>query len=295
MNVISEEILGSSILIVDDQTANVLLLRSMLTDAGYSNISTTTQSAQVRQMHQENHYDLILLDLNMPEVDGFEVMRQLGADIVDDYLSVIVITAQPAHKQRALDAGARDFISKPFDFLEAKTRIRNTLVVRQLYRQLQRHRNELEQRVADRTAELLASEMRFKRLTELAADWYWEQDENGKLRAVNGPVLETVGQCIGAFMGDAEAVAEDGWNPQERLLLKQMIESRRPFIDFVFGRVREGGVLQQFRVSGEPMLDSECRYVGYRGIGAEVQPPWPVPVAVPAPSPAPSPAPTLHS
>lgn len=285
MNISSAEILGSSILIVDDKAANVLLLERLLSRAGYTQVSSTMLPSQVPEWHRENRYDLILLDMHMPGVDGFEVMRLLKSDIDHDYLPVIVVTAQPGLKQRALDVGARDFISKPFDQLEAMTRIRNMLEVRQLYRKLERHRDELEQRVAERTAELQASETRFRRLTELAADWYWEQDENGKFRAVSGLVQETVGQCLGAFLGGdgaLELVEADGWNPQERAVLMQMIESRSPFLDFVFSRILAGGVQQQFRVSGEPMLDAGSRFVGYRGIGAEVQPSRPLPVPVPA-------------
>ena len=98
-----------------------------------------------------------------------------------------MITAQPGHKLRALQAGAKDFVSKPFDLIEVQTRIHNMLEVRLLYKQLENYNKVLEQTVAERTAELRESEARFRRLTELASDWYWEQDEKGNFTKVYGP------------------------------------------------------------------------------------------------------------
>src|SRR5471030_2890310 len=121
-------------------------------------------------MHRKNHYDLILLDLQMPGMDGFQVMEALKTNDADSYLPVIVLTAQPGHKLRALQAGAKDFISKPFDMVEVKTRIHNMLEVRLLYKQLENYNEILEQMVQERTAELLESEARYRSLTELAYD-----------------------------------------------------------------------------------------------------------------------------
>ncbi|MFH2119991.1 MAG: sigma-54 dependent transcriptional regulator, partial [Pseudomonadota bacterium] len=104
-----------------------------------------------------NHYDLILLDLLMPGMDGFQVMEDLKEIETDGYLPVLVITAQPAHKQRALEAGAKDFISKPFDLLEVQTRIHNLLEVRLLYKKIENYNKVLEQRVEERTVELRAA------------------------------------------------------------------------------------------------------------------------------------------
>lgn len=131
------ELLNASILIVDDEISNIQLLEQMLTDAGYINISSTLEPHSVSALHSASHHDLILLDLEMPGMDGFEVMESIRSDKNDDYLPVIVISAQPDHKLRALQAGAKDFISKPFDLLEVKTRIHNMLEVRLLYRQLE--------------------------------------------------------------------------------------------------------------------------------------------------------------
>ena len=101
-------------------------------------------------------------------------------------------------------AGARDFVSKPFDLVEVKTRIRNMLEVRLLYRRLEGYNKILEQTVAERTAELRESEARYRSLTELASDWYWEQDENMNFTKVSGPVLEMLGIRVDNFSGDAE-------------------------------------------------------------------------------------------
>ena len=104
-----------------------------------------------------------------------------------------MLTAQPGHKLRALQAGAKDFISKPFDLVEVKTRIHNMLEVRLLYKKLENYNKVLEQTVQERTAELRESEARYRSLTELASDWYWEQDESGNFTKVSGPVLEMLG------------------------------------------------------------------------------------------------------
>ncbi len=132
MIVSAAEILNASILIVDDQEANVQLLDQLLTEAGYTCVASTMNPKEVFALHRKHHYDLIVLDLQMPGMDGFHVMEGLKTSDADSYLPVIVLTAQPGHKLRALQAGAKDFISKPFDLVEVKTRIRNMLEVRLL-------------------------------------------------------------------------------------------------------------------------------------------------------------------
>ena len=107
------DILGASILIVDDERINVELLKGMLADVGYRNVSSTTDPRKARPLHQENNYDLILLDLHMPGMDGFEVMEDLKEIEPGGYLPVLVLTAQPKSKLRALRAGARDFSASP--------------------------------------------------------------------------------------------------------------------------------------------------------------------------------------
>ena len=266
------DILDAGILIVDDQEINVSLLDQMLREAGYTSVSSTMDPREVCALHRKNGYDLILLDLQMPAMDGFQVMEALKTNDADGYLPVIVLTAQPGHKLRALQAGAKDFISKPFDLAEVKTRIHNMLEVRMLYRKLESYNEVLEQTVKERTAELRESEARYRSLTELASDWYWEQDENGTFTRVSGPVLEMLGIRVDTLTGDAAVVEVDGWNEEERSKLRATIADRQPFLDFLFSRVNADGSQQQFRVSGEPMFSQACRFIGYRGIGVEITP-----------------------
>jgi PAS domain S-box-containing protein len=269
MNVSDLDILGSRILIVDDQPVNVSLLEQVLADAGYSHVTSTLDPRKAVPLHREHHYDLILLDLQMPGVDGFEVMQRLKSDDPDGYLPVLVITAQPGHKLRALQAGARDFISKPFDLVEVKARIRNMVELRLLYKRLEGHNQLLEQAVQQRTAELRESEARFRSLTELASDWYWEQDDAGTFTRTSGPVLEILGLKVDALKTGKASGLNAGWNEAERSVLQEKIAAREPFLDFVFSRTNTDGSRQQFRVSGEPMFNHLSRFIGYRGIGVE--------------------------
>ena len=140
----SADILHGNILIVDDQAPDVLLLEQMLRGAGYARVTSTRDPQAVCALHRDNHYDLILLDLQMPGMDGFEVMEGLKAIEPDGYIPVLVITAQPGHEQRALQAGAKDFVSKPYEWAEVLMRVHNLLEVRLLYKQIEHHNEVLE-------------------------------------------------------------------------------------------------------------------------------------------------------
>lgn len=261
------QILNAAILIVDDQEANVILLEQMLRNEGYANITTTQNPRDVCPLHAKHRFDLILLDLQMPGMDGFEVIEALKTIDTAAYLPVLVITAQPAHKLRALKAGAKDFVSKPFDFVEVQTRIRNMLEVRLLYRRLDEHNRLLEQTVLERTAELRQSEARFQRFTELSSDWYWEQDAQGRLTHFSGPVEEMLGIGNGAT---SEQLAAAGWNMPEQAALHDKIANRQPFLDLIYSRTLPDGRIQYLQVSGEPMFDGASGFAGYRGIGLDV-------------------------
>ena len=263
------EILKASILIVDDQESNVILLEQMLRSAGYQRITTTMNPRTVCPLHLAHQYDLILLDLQMPDMDGFQVMHALREIETDGYVPVLVITAQPSHKLRALQAGAKDFVAKPFDLVEVQTRIHNMLEVRLLYQRLDNYNKVLEQTVLERTAELRESEARFKSFTKLSSDWYWEQDAHGKFTKFSGPVFEMLGIAADDILGAPSTVLA-GWNAVERAQLDDNIASRRPFLDFVYSRSNADGTMQYLQVSGEPMFDAASRFIGYRGIGMDV-------------------------
>jgi PAS domain S-box-containing protein len=115
---------------------------------------------------------------------------------------------------------------------------------------------------------LRESEERYRSLTELASDWYWEQDENGAFTKVSGPVQEMLG--LQHDVADTGTVRGLGWNEAERQMLQAAIAAREPFLDFVFSRVNADGSQQKFQVSGEPMFGPACRFLGYRGIGMEI-------------------------
>ncbi len=270
MMITSADVLGASILIVDDQDSNVILLEELLRDTGYTQVASTMNPQDVCALHRKHRYDLILLDLQMPVLDGFQVMAGLKTNATESYLPVIVLTAQPGHKLRALQAGAKDFISKPFDLIEVRTRIFNMLEVRLLYKALEKSNDVLARTVQERTAELRESEARFQSLAELASDWYWEQDNMGNFTKVSGPVLEMLGIRVDGLDGEGTINTMAGWNEAERDALHAKINARQPFLDFLFSRVNGDGSRQRYRVSGEPMFDRSGRFTGYRGIGVEL-------------------------
>ncbi len=172
-------VLNARILIVDDLAVNVLLLERMLAGAGYTSVQSTTDPRAVYALHLDRRFDLILLDLQMSGMDGFEVMERLKEIETGGYLPVLVVTAQPGHKLRALRAGARDFISKPFDLAEVLLRVHNMLEVRLLHQETLRlyDRVVAEQRVSERLLlNVLPASIaeRLKGRAEVAADTFTE-------------------------------------------------------------------------------------------------------------------------
>jgi magnesium transporter len=143
------DILNASILIVDDQDFNVSVLDRILRNAGHTSVTSTTHPLEVCGLHKEHRFDLILLDIEMQEMDGFQVMEGLKDIETDNYLPVLVITSQPDYKLRALQLGAKDFISTPFDRAEVLARAHNLLDVRLLHKQSKSHAMALAQKVQE--------------------------------------------------------------------------------------------------------------------------------------------------
>ena len=156
----------AKLLIVDDEAANVMMLEDMLSESGYHEIHGTRNPQEVVDLQRNWSPDLILLDLMMPELDGFGVMAALrAANDGKIPVPVLVLTADisPQTKRLALRSGARDFLTKPFDAVELLLRISSLLEIRFLHRDLQQQNLTLEDRVHERTVELEEAQSRIVR------------------------------------------------------------------------------------------------------------------------------------
>lgn len=159
------DILKAKILIVDDESSNIIVLETALKQAKYSSITSTTDSREAAMLYQELRPDLVLLDLRMPNLDGFEVIEQIKKIEADSYAPILVLTAEsdPSTRLKALQVGARDFLSKPLDLSEVLCRIRNILEVRLLNKNLEVQKDFIEQRVHQRTADLKLANQQLKK------------------------------------------------------------------------------------------------------------------------------------
>ncbi|MBT3923997.1 MAG: response regulator [Nitrospina sp.] len=171
--------LKSKILIVDDEQANISLLEDVLENEGYTHFRSTQDSRKALEMYKEIRPDLVLLDLNMPYLDGFQVIEQLKEFEKNSYAPVLVLTAQSDRQTRlrALSAGARDYIEKPFDITEVTQRISNMLEIRLLHNQVRDQNLVLEEKVRMRTHEL--EETRREAILRLGRAAEYRDNETG--------------------------------------------------------------------------------------------------------------------
>ena len=179
---------AARILIVDDESANVRLLERVLEREGYTHLRSTTDARQALPLYTESRPDLVLLDLAMPHVDGFQILERIKPLVPPKaYLPVLVLTADITMetKRRALESGAKDFLTKPFDQVEVLLRIRNLLETRLLHQELARHNESLEEIVRERTQQLVQTE-KLATMGSLLA---------GVAHELNNPLTVVIGQA----------------------------------------------------------------------------------------------------
>jgi signal transduction histidine kinase len=200
---------AARILIVDDERSMVRLLEELLAHAGYTSLASTSDSREVLSLCAELQPDLILLDLRMPNLDGIEVLRRLKTQRAPAYLPVLVLTADVSResKRAALEAGASDFVTKPFEQIELLLRVRNLLEMRFLHRDLRRQNEDLELRIQERTHQLLEAE-KLATMGNLLA---------GVAHELNSPLSVILGQ-VGLF-------APSGVDPNARARIKDIGEA----------------------------------------------------------------------
>ncbi|MDH5572646.1 MAG: response regulator [Gammaproteobacteria bacterium] len=197
MDMINADITSAGILVVDDELANVKLVEGMFKAHGYTNIITTTDSREVLSLYQNNHIDIILLDLNMPYMDGYDVMAQLIKEYGKSLAPVLILTAQVSaeFKNRAFENGARDYVTKPFDIKEVLSRARN-LIEGQLFHQHLKKQNEvLEQKVQARTKEIYDTRLEIVRCLGRAAEY--RDNETGLHIVRMSKFAELLGRAYG--------------------------------------------------------------------------------------------------
>jgi len=176
---IENDIFQANILIIDDEPANVKLLQKMLEKNGYQNVSGISDSRDVEGLCAGTEFDAFLLDIRMPHIDGYDVMTLLKEKFVNDYMPVLVLTAQIDRETRlkALKYGAKDFLTKPFDQIEALTRIHNLLEVRLMHKRVRDQNIILEEQVQQRTQELY--DTRHEIITRLGMAAEYRDNETG--------------------------------------------------------------------------------------------------------------------
>ncbi len=194
---LEKEIFNAKILIVDDQKLHVELLKDILLKAGYQNIETTTDPQEAVEMYRDMNPDIVLLDLIMPKIDGFSVLAQLKELASDEQLPILVLSPEKGQdvRLRALEAGATDFISKPYEGIEVLVRIRNIIIGHLLHNEVRNQNKILEQKVQERTKELSQTRLDIIRRLAKAAEF---RDEDTGIHIIR---MSKLCALIGAQMG----------------------------------------------------------------------------------------------
>lgn len=204
-----EELKEARILVVDDEPANVAALSKLLSRAGYDTVESTTDSRTALQAYRDLEPDLVLLDLHMPHLDGFQVMAALRPFIpVNAYLPILILTGDQDQevRQRALASGAKDFVTKPFEVTEVLLRIRNLLETRFLHRQLARQNETLEVKVRERTKELAEAQVEILNRLALAAEY--RDDVTGRHAERVGIVSSMIAEALGLHTEEVRLIRQ---------------------------------------------------------------------------------------
>ena len=205
---ITEELSAARILIIDDNEFNVQLLEAVINEAGYTSVLSITDSRKAEDLYRAYQPDLVLLDISMPHLDGYQVMEQFKKIEQGPYLPVLILTALQDDETRlkALEDGAQDFLTKPFNRLETLTRIKNMLTVRLLHRQVKKQNVELEMKVKERTKELQETRLEIIRRLGRAAEY--KDNETGLHIIRMSKMCARLGELAGLSATEVELVLD---------------------------------------------------------------------------------------
>jgi putative two-component system response regulator len=202
-----ERVQDARVMIVDDQMPTVLVLERMLRKVGYTNLQTATDPHLVLSLFAEFQPDILLLDLHMPGMNGFEVMEKLQGVIGNaTYFPILVLTADVTAetKQRALACGAKDFLTKPFEVTEVLLRIKNLLETRFLHLQMQNQNQVLEIKVKERTRDLEQARIEILARLSLAAEF--RDDDTGQHTQRVGHAAALLAKALGCGDDQVELI-----------------------------------------------------------------------------------------
>ena len=262
----SSDILNASILIVDDQVAHASLLEQILRGAGYVSITSTNDPHEVYELHRKNYYSLILLDLQMPGLNGIQVMEGLKAIETGGYLPVLMLTAQPDHKVRALKAGAKDFVGKPFELAEVLMRVHNMIEVRLLHEEAEKRTQQAEKR----EQEIRFNELRYRLLVEAMAAVDWSADAAGEFEVSQPAWTAFTGQSFEDLRGWGwlDAVHEDD-RAETKRSWASAIANRSVYKTEHRLRARDG-TYHEMMVRAVPILAEDGSILQWIGIHSDV-------------------------
>ena len=258
---IDSSLINANILIVDDQQANIDVLTGLLDVKGFQYYKTTNDSRQVFKLFEEFKPDILLLDLKMPNLTGFEVMMQLKVLIPPKtYIPILVLTADitPESKQKALECGASDFLTKPFDLIEVELRIKNLLKIRYLHQQLENQNQILEEKVKEGTKKIEKTNIELKVVKENAeqsdkmksellnqiSQTESQKNHHGRMSELQKPESE-----ITQYKRTILYVEDNSANIQ---LVEQILETHRPSIRLITNMYGKNTV--QFAIDYTPDL-----------------------------------------